>query len=362
MKNFILFLILLCPVVVLAQPGKAAKRLLPAALKPRPAEMTAFTAGNMKINLSYSMLKNHGADLIRTHLDRKLEPAVYKHLAAQNDRRMLLSLQRLAKNREIFFKNKNKIAASRQVHAAKGKISYASYLPKDLKTLYIGEWHNIPGVEEEVESLLRQLPNIYPGRRIYLATEFLPSNDWNASVKQKLITTPGQLVLLSRYRTNVFCTALEAGMTLVPLEDLNRMLGILWSEMNSFPTETIGQKFSISFEGVHLRNQIWMDTLRELRRMDPEALIVVYAGFGHVSYHADSNLPHWLGGSSFVMSFVQPKHLVYDNPFARYLPMPANVLAKFNASPDVKLVESWKTRAYKKILGADLTVILPSQK
>ena len=270
MKNFILFLILLCPVVVLAQPGKAAKRLLPAALKPRPAEMTAFTAGNMKINLSYSMLKNHGADLIRTHLDRKLEPAVYKHLAAQNDRRMLLSLQRLAKNREIFFKNKNKIAASRQVHAAKGKISYASYLPKDLKTLYIGEWHNIPGVEEEVESLIRQLPNIYPGRRIYLATEFLPSNDWNASVKQKLITTPGQLVLLSRYRTNVFCTALEAGMTLVPLEDLNRMLGILWSEMNSFPTETIGQKFSISFEGVHLRNQIWMDTLRELRRMADE--------------------------------------------------------------------------------------------
>lgn len=361
MKKTMLLFACLLPVCAWAQAGKAAKHLLPA-LKQNPVKTAEFTAFNMKISLPSSVLKNHGADLIRTHLNRKLDPVLYKQLAARNDKRILQSLQRFVQNRKEFLKHKNQIVASRRLRAVKGKISYESYLPKELDTLYIGEWHSIPGIAEEVASLISQLPAIYPGRRIYLATEFLAVDEEANEFIHNLITVPEMLLFPLPSKEKVFYTALAEGIPLFPLENIDAFADYFYKELGFFPAGKTGFQFAASFEGVRLRNKMWADLLRNLRQRDPEALIVVYAGFGHVGYNIESSLPYLLGGSSFVVSFTQPQNLAYDNPFARYFALPAKLLKQLNTVPDTKLVESWKTPAYKKLLGADMTVIMPAQK
>ena len=349
MKKMLVGLILLFPLGLGAQPGKAAGKLAPA----------AFAVENIKVKLPAAVMEGHGAELLQTHIGRQLSLAVYRHLAAQNNRRLIGSLKRFLNQRNTFLKHKAKILANRKIKVHSGTIPYADYLPKDLQMLYVGEWHGVPRIAGEVESLLAQLPAIYPGRRIYLATEFLPVpwkiTDW----KQRLITQPDELEKISAYNTPVFAAALKAGIPVLGLSDQNSIYAFLWKELDRFPTEQMYWDFAISFEGVRQRNLRWAEILRQVRQADPQALIVVYAGNGHVSYYWDFNLDSMLGGKSFVLSLLRPDYPKIDNPFADYFQVPPDSRSLFEASPEAKLVTGWKKDSpLNKLTGADMAVFL----
>ena len=63
------------------------------------------------------------------------------------------------------------------------------------------------------------------------------------------------------------------------------------------------------------------------------------------------------------MLFTTPDFLKYNNPLFRYLREDDTICKQFRSSKNAKLVESWKKATpLKKILGADMTVIMPAQK
>ncbi len=368
-KWWILVVFLLSAGLVSALPYKNLKPILSSSGK-RALRRTAkqpFTLGNHRIKVPPAVLRVHEQDLQISHLEMQLNPNVYrKAITSRNNARILKSLQQFLKDYETFHAKAPQIAANLDGRVWKGKIPYANYLPKDLNTLYVGEVHDVPGLAEEVADLLAQLPKLYPNRRIYLATEFLPAYEDRAFSLDNAITDPKEITYLlegsPRRTSRVLYAAVKNGISVVGLEEEMGIIREIIRQSNQYPTAEMYEDFVISFEGVRFRNRTWAKTLHALRQADPDALIVVYAGYGHLGYHRDSNLPSLVGGKSFLALFTSAEYLPLNNPLFRYMNENKALREAFYAFPKAKLVERWKkpTR-YKKILGADMAVILRPQ-
>lgn len=344
-------LMLLIPPVAAAQGGKTVKTLMAAGWKPGDSVSKEFILENMKVKLPSFVMHKHGADVVRRYVERQIPLAMYRQAALRNNRRLLGSLQRFLKEREVFLKNKEQILANRQWHLFESKLPYANYLPKDLQVLYVGECHYDLEVAREMESLLAQLPQIYPGRRIYLATEFLPFGS--------VISSPAELEKVVYYNPQVFQTALKNGIFLLGLENDPELISILQKEIKQTPNWDMYYAFSTSFEGVRVRNGHWSRMLQALQQEDPTALIVVYAGFSHVVYNEVDSVSSMLGGRAFVISMINADFILMENSYAGYFPMPLDLVTQFNELSHAKLVASWKKKfPFKKLFGSDLTVIL----
>ena len=370
MKKMWICAVLACVIasVGYAQPYKNLKPILSSAVKKAPASRSAgLNLGNKHIKLPPSVQRVHEFDVNVAYMDMQLNPSIFlPAVSARNNARIFKSLRKFLNDYAQFHENASKIADQLQARVTKGKIPYAAYLPKDLQMLYLGEVHDIPGVAEEVASLLSQLPKLYPNRRIYLATEFLPAYENRPFSLKNAITDPKEIAYLldgtSRRTSRVLYAAAKHGIPVVGLEEEMGIINEIIRLSNRYPTEEMFEDFVVSFEGIRFRNRAWAKTLRALRAADPEALIVVYAGYGHLGYHRDSNLPALLGGKSFLALFTSTEFLPLNNPLFRYMNESEEILKAFNASPKAKLIESWKkpTR-YKKIIGTDMAVILHPQ-
>ena len=327
----------------------------------------AFQVGNYNIKLPSEIMKRHGQDLFLSRVMYQLDPAVYARTSAKNDARILISLRQFVQDYQKFHSQLPALAANISSQVFKGDIPYEKYLPTDLKTLYLGEVHNIPGVPHEVRALLRALPKLYPHRPIYLATEFVPADEKNPFSLDNVLTQPKQvadyLQGTRRFVRPVLYEAVNAGIGVIGLEEEHALFRKVWREVKSFPNEGQYIEYATSFDGMRFRNRAWARRLRALRAAQPDALIVVYAGFAHVGYHRDFSLPRLLGKDAFVMLFTTPDFLKYNNPLFRYLREDDTICKQFRSSKNAKLVESWKKATpLKKILGADMTVIMPAQK
>lgn len=322
-----------------------------------------FELGNMRLKLPPAVMKAHGADLMLSHLSLQLDPNVYPSYGPKNDARILRSIQRFIDDYGTFHIKAPEIAANIASRVIKGRVPYHAYLPQNAQNLYLGEVHNVPGLAAEIENLVRALPEAYPGRKIYLATEFLPAFENIPFSVENAVTDPREIAQLlegtPRASTRVLNAALEAGIPVIGLEPETAILQEIVRETSSYPTPEMYEEFATSFEGMRFRNRAWSKYLRALRAAEPDALIVVYAGFGHVGYSEDFNLSSLLGGRSFVVLFTTPEFLPLNNPLFRYLRETPDIRGQFRSSPDAKLVEKWKKdTGLKKIMGTDMTVIL----
>lgn len=367
---FLLLVVLVFPQSAFAQSAKALRPLLPALSKSgvqaAGGKCLSFELGNMYMYLPPAVMSAHGADLWNTHISAQLDPALYGAVSKKNNAYIFKSLQRFTQNYEKFHAHSASIVGRIQSCVYTGDIPYAAYLPKDLKTLYLGEVHGIVPLAEEVTRLIQALPKLYPGRKIYLATEFLPAYEQLPLGADRTVTRPEEIAQLlpdtRRVSVRVLYAAVKAGIPVIGLERENELQNFIVRTTRQKPTDQMYEDFSCSFEGVRLRNKMWAQYLRALRQQEPDALIVVYAGFGHVGYNQDFNLPSMLGGDSFVVLFTVPEYLTLNNPLFIYFREEAAVRAQFHSSPRARLVESWvKPSPYKKILGSDMTVILQSE-
>ncbi len=370
MKKIIFFLLVfgfLFPQSASAQAAKALRPLVPAVSKSgAEAAGGAFELGNVYMHLPPAVMSVHGADLWNTHISAQLDPALYGDVSVKNNTYIFRSLQRFRENYEKFHAHSSAIASRIRSRVYTGAIPYADYLPKDLKTLYLGEVHGFRHLAEEVTRLIQALPALYPNRKIYLATEFLPAYERLPLGASRAVTRPEEIKRLlhgaSRQSSRVLYAAVKAGIPVIGLERETELKNTLMRTTRTIPTETMYEDFSASFEGVRFRNKMWAQYLRALRRQEPDALIVVYAGFGHVGYNQDFNLPSMLGGDAFVVLFTVPEYLTLNNPLFIYFREDASIREQFHASPKARLVENWiKPSPYKKILGTDMTVILRSE-
>ena len=293
----------------------------------------------------------------------RLDPRSYPDLSAKNDARMFEALQRFTRSAVKFEENYADIL-SRINASVEEKVDYKKLLPKDVGIIYLGEFHYQPRIHEEISSLLRQLPSIYPGRRIYLATEFLHVNQAQ-SVEMNLIFTPAELRRWQEKfgpggEESILLTALKNKMGLLGLEDRYALTAASTPKGAPYPTNEQCGDFATSFEGMRWRNKMFAQKLRELRTLDPDALVVFYGGIAHVSYSEIYSLPSLLREKSFVIQFAVPPVLPYINPLFSYMRHEPELRDAFRASENAKLVERWRkpTQEYRRILGSDLSIIV----
>lgn len=342
--------------------GKAVRSLVNV-----PDEYFAFVVGNARVRLPAQLMRLHGDDLLLSAVSAHLYNGVRFRSSAKNDALIVRNLQKFIADFKRFHANGQQIVQAIDSRVFQQNIPYGTYLPKDLHTLYVGEIHDVKGIASEVIRLIRSVKKLYPNRRIYLATEFLPAQEEKPFSLDEALTSPAavddRLNGLPRTTSRVLYAALREGIPVVGLEEERAMFQEVMKETQVLPTLQMYEEYAVSLVGMRFRNRAWAKRLRALRAADPDAIIIVYAGAGHLAYNWDFNLPSLVGGKSFVLIYTAPTYLSMNNPLFRYFRESEENIARFHASKTAKLVATWKKKTpFKKLMGSDMTVVLKPQK
>ena len=319
--------------------------------------------GNYKIGFSSPTMKLFAPYLQERFFEHRLDPVDYPETSAHDNIRILKSLHRFAGDATRLEFEFSRINAQIQHRIFTGEIAYKNFLPQDIDVLYIGEIHDETRIQQEIVSLVKQLPSIYPNRHIYLAAEVVPTQvEW--SVEKGLSFTLNELaeqldIAAPIKSIQVVTAALDVHIPVYGLEDEIALAVASIPSKSDWPTEDQFDRYATSLEGLHFRNKLFARRIRALQAYDPGALIVVYGGIDHIAYHNVSALPSMIKGKSFVVQVTVPSALGASNPLFSAFEADEPIRQQFHSSPDAKLLESWKTPGYyNKLFGNDLTVIV----
>lgn len=161
----------------------------------------------------------------------------------------------------------------------------ADQISEDTQYLLLGERHYIIEIKNNITRLMSEIRQRQPQRPIFLLTEFL-----DAGVQWQ----PGDSVSSPEYLP-IWQAAYEQGMTVLGLEhdiDISKEWVGVWATR----------------EGVRLRNRQWLQTIKEMRNKNPDALFIIYTGAGHIMYHEPYSLGKFLAGpQTYVATFYPDK-------------------------------------------------------
>ena len=344
------------------RPGVAALRHNRAVIWQLNQE-APLVLGNYKIGFSSPHTKPYAPYLQQRFFANRLDHAAYPELARRNDRRVLAALRNFERQATRFETDLPHITPQIRNDIFTGKVPYGQYLPQDIDVLYIGEIHDEMRVQEEIVSLVRQLPSIYPGRTIYLAAELIPTS-LELTAEENIILTLDDLaerldIAAPINSIRVVTAALDAQIPLYGLEDEMALFIASTPRKQPAPTDEQFDNYAMSLEGMNFRNRLFARKIRQLQVYDPGALIVVYGGIDHMAYHNSSALPSLVKGKSFVVQVTVPSALGGSNPLFTSLRLNEPLRQSFKSSASAKLVEYWETpTSYNRLLGNDLTVIV----
>lgn len=170
------------------------------------------------------------------------------------------------------------------------------------KMIMLGELHHSPYVQNAVGRLVTKLQWQNPGRRIVLFTEFIDLPPVNPGPRNTMSTYYRRAaeenlppVMLNKwedasntlpYATETFFDLLRRGTEIYPLEDT--------TQKKVFDGEMMIEEDNSLFYLAE-RNKIWgrviTAKMAEVRRTDPDALFIVYAGIGHTSWLTPFSVP-----------------------------------------------------------------------
>ena len=183
------------------------------------------------------------------------------------------------------------------------EISYlASRLSKE-KLVFFGETHHHDEIQYNLASLLNEIRQQNPNRRIVLFTEFIDlppaqagSRNTIATYYRRVPETPLEPITFKHsdqigYALSFFFVALMRNVEVYPLEDP--------TQFKMFHQNMTKAEF-LSLFALSERNKIWArvieEKMTEIRKQDPEALFLVYAGVGHTSWLMPFALPKFFAG------------------------------------------------------------------
>ena len=171
--------------------------------------------------------------------------------------------------------------------------------------VFLGEIHLLVPVQQGVAQLLYSLREQNPGRRIVLFTEFvdIPGTKGKNTRGEDFFSYyrrpedfPSDPLELDEslaegrldYAAEMFKNLLEDNFEVYPLEDRT-----LWRLMKQ--EEPVLHFSEVSALALVSRNKSWARTMeakmKEIRKTDPDALFIVYAGMGHTSWIMPHSLP-----------------------------------------------------------------------
>ena len=187
------------------------------------------------------------------------------------------------------------------------------------KMLLIGERHDSPHVQQRLGDLLLEIKRAYPARRVVLFSEFLDlppvarpdgaalPRYYRRVSEETLPTFQPEQLAEDRYGEKVFARLSKAGVDVYPLEDP--------VQNKIFETE-LEEKQQLCLFTISSRNKTWVRVIEskmaEIRKTDPDALFVVYAGIGHTSWMVPQSLPKFFANEQPVVVEMS------DNSLSRY--------------------------------------------
>lgn len=382
MKKFILlFLLVVSATFSSAQKGALVRMTVSDLRSLSPQAFAQFVKENPKfifvtpgketvypssvLNMYWTDIKGYDLDM---QLPEKNFPASYP----ENERMIRQALEKLSLDLKRFEAQTNRFISNLQSEVMT-EIPYENYLPEKVDFIFAGEIHDQPRVQKEVLAFIRAAMKKYPNRPVYVATEFALDADNDstqiATVAQELMLLKSkeemwEMLGYSFYGAPVFLPLLEEGVTVVGLEPQNYLLDKIELEAGLTP-ETFAQihglygAYASSESGVALRNKIWAQHLLRLKQEHPDALIIIYCGAGHVAYQLKNSLTALLNEKLFVALFLTAGAQHTINPMFRRMRESKELRDAFYADENAKMVTYWKRPTnYKKLLGADLSVLL----
>lgn len=194
-------------------------------------------------------------------------------------------------------------------------IDYLAAVLAREKMIMLGELHHSPYVQNAVGRLVTKLQWQNPGRRIVLFTEFinLPpvdpgSRNTVATYYRRAADAPLRQVRVDGwqdasktlpYATETFSDLLRRGTEIYPLEDP--------TQKAVFDNELMIEEDNSLFY-LTQRNKVWARVIEakmaEVRRTDPDALFIVYAGAGHTSWLTPFSIPKFFASENPVVAEV----------------------------------------------------------
>ena len=240
-------------------------------------------------------------------------PTLFPTVASLKGNRRSLVFSRELLEKAIWFKaRKNAGKKNLKTISSPVTVKYlASHLSRK-NLVMLGEIHHYPSVHQTVGDLLLQLKADNPGRRIVLFTEFVDLPEVNPGSRNTLATyyrpmrqedvPPATLKNAEFfYAPQLFLRLLKAKMEIYPLEDP--------TQQKIFSREMLPEEDSGVFMLTE-RNKSWARTIAakmvQIRKTDPDALFVVYAGLAHTSWIMPMSLPKFFASENpYVVEITQ---------------------------------------------------------
>ncbi|MCQ2410577.1 MAG: hypothetical protein MJ053_03545 [Elusimicrobiaceae bacterium] len=187
----------------------------------------------------------------------------------------------------------------------------AEQIPEDISYLLIGECHYLPDMPKTVSDLISYLHYVYqPGREIIVLTEFLPEmvtwgqpgpvSTWDIYVNLwGSLQGMGGIPAIGMEPAFKFNDSASEIITEEPQSPTTRdfIADISEGETSYTPAERdTSSQIASSPEGVRLRNERFLQIIKQVRQEHPDALLVIYTGGAHVEYGQPYSLGDALAG------------------------------------------------------------------
>ena len=214
----------------------------------------------------------------------------------------------------------------------------AGRVPPNASCLLLGEYHNNSYLPGKISQLLRELRLQQPDRQIILLTEFLYEDTAERDMTRRSAYAP------------IWEAANESGISILGLEpDFERhfVYHITYGgdNHNIKYLNNFGYP-SAAKEGVRLRNASWLASIQKIRQQYPEALLIIYAGDGHIrSWYPFSLRTALQEQKPFTVSFV-----------------PEDEITLFDKTTDGQFktrVLSFKGKELRGLFGTDVEIRVP---
>ena len=169
------------------------------------------------------------------------------------------------------------------------------------KLILLGEMHYVKSIQNAVQDLVLELHRLQPERRIVVFTEFVDLPEHTAAPSATLDTYfrnladepleklgDEDLYLRVEYAQPLLAALVRNGVEVYALED-RTLCDLIRREESPLPSE------KNTARAIMYRNQTWARVMQrkmaEIRRTDPDALFIVYAGMGHTSWLVPYSMP-----------------------------------------------------------------------
>lgn len=174
-------------------------------------------------------------------------------------------------------------------------VPFSKLIPADAGLIYIGEDHTNYTVFEQTKKILRAVRKANPHRAIYFVSEsvnqtapFMGGADRWEQIAPHINGNPASEELVEK-------AVVEHQMKVVGLEnpaqseETIRML--VQARVPPQQMHTLYAIKSSSFNYLFRRNSDWAKIIKRVRAQDPDGLIIVHAGSGHLFYSAALSVP-----------------------------------------------------------------------